>query len=221
MFSFLFRRFASPGLDLAPTPSGPWSAREEPDGASRSPSNFLLFQRRDSFAHSAITEPTADPEHPRTRACTCVHVYLHAWKQPRTGDPVSRKTAKGRPRPRPKETRRDGRDEDAPSGTRNAKRGPPTIRLEKKLPRVIPDPSAPLFLPTHRHPREATESPRRTFSSRRNSRAPRPLESRPGARRPSETLSASLGCIRFRIGRDLVRGVDERRGTSICKCVNA
>lgn len=58
---------------------------------------FLFFSDATRSPTGLLQNLRSDPEHPRTHTCTCVHVYLHAWKQPRTGDPVSRKTAKGGP----------------------------------------------------------------------------------------------------------------------------
>lgn len=94
---------------------------------------FLFFSDATRSPTGLLQNLRSDPEHPRTHTCTCVHVYLHAWKQPRTGDPVSRKTAKGGPGGQDETgTSEEGRGGARFETRRRRKRGPTAIRLEKR-----------------------------------------------------------------------------------------
>lgn len=109
-----------------------FSVRGEPDGASRSSRiEFSLFFNESTRSPTGLLqEPTADPEHPRTRTCTCVHVYLHEWKQASTGgtgvpgDPVSRKRTKG--------PEGDGEEGRRTKNEKRARVSGATIRLERR-----------------------------------------------------------------------------------------
>lgn len=126
-------RLARVSLDLARE-----LAHREPDGGlPRSSSNFLIFQRRDSFAHRAITEPTVWSWAPtnayvyvRTRVPT--RVETTAYRRPGFQEDGERGARERQDETRWGEARRGASFRDGHRRRRRRKRGPTTIRLEKR-----------------------------------------------------------------------------------------